>query len=145
MTEIKLKIRKFTKFEEIKKFLPLLLEKYPQMEPDELISGIEKLIDKNNYILLVAYEGEKAIAIAGLNFNYLLCSGDYLQISNIYTIPEFRGAGVALQLLSHAEKIAREKNCKQVTLYSYTENEKPLQTYEKAGFKITANYFTKQL
>ena len=138
-------IKEYKKFSAIKKFIPLFLEKYPGIEVKTLLQGIKKLLKQNRYILLVAYDNEKAVGMAGINFNYLLCSGDFAQISNIYTLPEFRGEGVARSLLTRVEEIAKKHNCTQIALYTYLENKLSAELYKKMGLTQTANYFTKKL
>ena len=140
-----IKIKKYSKFIFIKKFIPLLQKKYPNKTNKEIELGIKKLLKNNKYILLVAFDDAKPIAIAGLNFNYLLCSGSFVQVSNIFVLEEYRKTGVASKLLEKVEDIARNKKIKNLSLFSYIENDEAKEHYAKNNFSITANYFSKIL
>ena len=138
-------IKQYTSFFLIKKYLPLFLELYPKRDRKYILVGLKELCKKHHYRLLVAFVDKKAIGILGLNKKFLLCSEQYMQISNFYIKLPFRKTGIAQDMLILAEKIAEKQKCKQIALYSYIDNTEAHKIYKKDRFKITSYYFSKQL
>ena len=62
---------------------------------------------------------------------------DDFEISNIFICPEYRGTGLADELMEFAEKFARELwKRKKIILLVNAENKPALKLYEKRGFHV---------
>ena len=61
--------------------------------------------------------------------------GEYY-ITHLATYPEFRGLGLATQLLSRAEQVARDSNCAALSLDADLANTLAMPLYLKIGFRI---------
>jgi len=88
------------------------------------------------YISHVAASQEQIIATAGLVFHCHPPSANDLQgkqayILNVYTLPEWRGRGIASELLQRLIAVARQHSCRTVRLHTYP---KARTLYVKAGF-----------
>jgi len=140
-----IKIKKYNSLFYIKKFIPLFSEFYPKKTRKEIIKGLKTLKKTYKYDLLVAFQNNEPIAIAGLTYGYLLYCDKFLRLSNIYVKPEYRKLGVAQLLIAKAEIIAKKNNCPQIILDSYIDNETAHKTYLKENFSITAYHFTKKI
>ena len=57
-------------------------------------------------------------------------------IDNLFVIPEVRGKGIGEMLVSHVEKISREKGVDNIELNVYTFNENAIKLYDKLGYKV---------
>ena len=64
---------------------------------------------------------------------------DYV-IGNLAVRPQYRGRGISKQLLSHAEKLARETGLRRLALRLAIENKTAKTLYDGFGFKTTAMY-----
>jgi [ribosomal protein S18]-alanine N-acetyltransferase len=67
--------------------------------------------------------------------NYWLVTTE-LHILAIATHPDYRGRGIARQLLDHVLDVARETGCSLATLEVRRSNVPAIKLYERAGFKI---------
>ena len=95
---------------------------------DALVSG--------DHIAYLVYDEEKFIGAGGVSFyqvmpTYHNPSGRKAYIMNMYTAPEYRRQGIALQTLDLLVQEARAKGITQISLEA-TEAGRPL--YEKYGF-----------
>lgn len=97
---------------------------------------LQKALSNNEFISYVAKNDGKAVSISGMVlFNrppYLEnLKGIEAYILNMYTIPEYRGNGLARRLLEHCINESKKNNVKRIWLHS-SENGKHL--YDKMGF-----------
>lgn len=67
-----------------------------------------------------------------------------LQIDCVATLPEFRGKGILKQLLLESEKIALEKNCEEIQIQVWKQNEGAVKVYEKLGYAIVREQLSHQ-
>ena len=87
----------------------------------------------------VVRDGQRIIAFC----NYWLVTTE-LHILSIATHPDYRGKGIATQLLAHVLDKARETGCSLATLEVRRSNVPAIALYERAGFKtvhVRARYY----
>ena len=97
---------------------------------------LRKALSNNEFISYMAKTDDKAVSISGMVlFNrppYLEnLKGVEAYILNMYTIPEYRGNGLAERLLEHCIKESKKSNVKRIWLHS---SEKGKHLYKKMGF-----------
>ena len=63
-------------------------------------------------------------------------AGDYF-ISNVAVFPEFRGRGIATDLIARAEREAKKQGAVRLTLEVETHSAGAIRLYEKLGFHVT--------
>lgn len=87
----------------------------------------------------VAREGTRILAFC----NYWLVTTE-LHILAIATHPDYRGRGIATQLLAHVLEVARTTGCSLATLEVRRSNAPAIALYERAGFStvhVRARYY----
>ncbi|MGE7603131.1 GNAT family N-acetyltransferase [Peribacillus sp. NPDC097675] len=97
---------------------------------------LQKALSNNEFISYVAKTDGKAVSISGMVlFNrppYLEnLKGIEAYILNMYTLPEYRGNGLARRILEHCIKESEKYNVKRIWLHS-SKSGKHL--YDKMGF-----------
>lgn len=65
---------------------------------------------------------------------------DAMEIKRMYTLPKYRGTGVASRILAELEKWAIELSYKKCVLETGKRQPEAIQLYTKCGYKITPNY-----
>jgi GNAT superfamily N-acetyltransferase len=58
----------------------------------------------------------------------------------MYVVPEQRGRGINARIVEHLRTWAKAKNIMELFLEVYSDNEKAIRAYEKAGFKQYMNW-----
>lgn len=58
-----------------------------------------------------------------------------LYLEDLYVNPQFRGAGVARELMEHLARIAKSNGCRRFQWLVHTGNERALRFYESCGAK----------
>ena len=135
----------FTEFSDIWSFKRLFHEQYPKRDESYLSQILKLMIAQQNYRLLVIFNQEKAVAMAGFHIGYLLYCGSYLQVSNFFVTNNQRRLGLASTLLERFEIIAKQESCQQIVLDSYLTNQNSHKIYLNKDFKISAYHFTKEI
>lgn len=138
MCEIK-RIDSFTDSEDAMTLLENLYEK--RKRTDEIREELKEMFEKYHYMLILAFIDGKPVGVCGLSFNMLLYTGKFVQISNLYVLPEYRKAGIAAKLIGKTKDIARENNISSIMLDSYTTNFNSHKTYFREGFRLKAFHF----
>lgn len=96
----------------------------------------EKALQSGEHIAYLVYDNEKFIGAGGVSFfkvmpTYHNPSGMKAYIMNMYTAPDYRRQGIAINTLDLLVKVAKENGIKQISLEA-TDMGRPL--YEKYGF-----------
>jgi GNAT superfamily N-acetyltransferase len=86
--------------------------------------------------VIVAYEDEKAVGAAAFK-EYLSA---VVEIKRMFVLPEFRGKGIAFQILQQLEKWAAELNFSDCILETGRKQPEAIALYQKSGYKIIPNY-----
>lgn len=88
-----------------------------------------------NALVLLAFEGEKAIGIATCFQGFsTFKAAPLINIHDIAVLPEARGKGVGAALLEAVKEKARERGCCKVTL-EVREDNAARHLYERSGFE----------
>lgn len=63
-----------------------------------------------------------------------------MEVKRMYTLPEYRGKGIASIVLAELEKWARELSYKKCVLETGKRQPEAIELYKKNGYAITPNY-----
>ena len=85
---------------------------------------------------IIAYENETAIGIGA----YKEYDSETVEMKRMYTLPEYRGKGIASKILSELELWAKEENYKSAVLETGFLQTDAISLYKKLGYVITENY-----
>ena len=96
----------------------------------------EKLNDKNRVTLLVL-NGDEAIGLLGIIFESSAKIAHIADIISVYLKKEYRGRGIASQLMNEAIKVIKaRKRTKKIKLNVTTNQLSAVNLYKKFGFRI---------
>ncbi|WDE03418.1 GNAT family N-acetyltransferase [Thalassomonas viridans] len=95
----------------------------------------QQVIENNNpnAIMLGAFYDDILVGLCGL----ISSAQGSVEIIQMYVVKNYRGNGVALKLLSLAKQSLERLNSKSLVLSVFSDNQKALKTYEKAGFTVS--------
>lgn len=85
---------------------------------------------------VIAYEKETAVGIGA----YKEYDSETVEMKRMYTLPEFRGKGIASKILSELELWAKEENYKIAILETGFMQKDAISLYQKLGYVVTENY-----
>lgn len=85
---------------------------------------------------VIAYENDVAVGIGA----YKEYDSETVEMKRMYTLPEFRGKGIASKILSELELWAKEENYKSAVLETGFLQTDAISLYKKLGYVITENY-----
>ena len=91
--------------------------------------------DKIKHVI-VAYENDKPVSCGAIR-EYSPAS---TEIKRMYTLPEFRGNGIATKILAALETWAAELCYQKCILETGKRQPEAIRLYEKNGYKRTTNY-----
>ena len=63
-----------------------------------------------------------------------------MEVKRMYLVPDYRGRGIASQILSALEEWAKELGCSACVLETGFNQPEAISLYKKAGFHIIDNY-----
>ena len=92
-------------------------------------------IDKIRHAV-VAYEDGKAVSCGAIK-EY---DTEAMEVKRMYTLPGYRGKGLAAMVLSDLEKWASELAYKRCVLETGKRQPEAIKLYEKNGYQVTPNY-----
>jgi ribosomal protein S18 acetylase RimI-like enzyme len=96
----------------------LLQMGYPQ-NLGVLEKKIERLIEDNNEVFLVAEVNQQVCAFIAMHFvPQLAVEGDYARVSYFCVDEKYRSLKIGKTLLNHVENMARDRKCDRVELRS---------------------------
>ena len=131
-------IKKAT-LEELSEAVRLANLLWQDSEYDELKSELEAEILSDESIIALYYEVDKAVGFA-----YSALRHDYVEGTNtspvgylegIFTLEDYRGTGIAAELLSYCEKWAKEKGCAEFCSDCELDNSASYAFHMKSGFE----------
>jgi GNAT superfamily N-acetyltransferase len=120
---------------------------YWEMLRQELNAYFTTSIPSGDFIAYTAEVDGRIVATSGMVFHQHPPSGGNLNgkeayIMNMYTLREFRGRGIATELLQSLIQYARERDCSRIILRAQ-EKARPL--YVKAGFEAETSVMQLEL
>jgi putative acetyltransferase len=92
-------------------------------------------IDKINYVL-IAYDDDVPVACGAIK-EY---SPVAMEVKRMFTSPEHRGKGAAMEVLTELESWAREMSYSACVLETGNKQPEAIALYHKAGYKVIPNY-----
>jgi GNAT superfamily N-acetyltransferase len=139
-------VQKFSAIRKIRESeLASLLELYCHLHPSDpklaVTAEVERLWQKiladPQMLYLVAEVDGKIISSYTLAIILNLTRGarPYGLIENVVTHPDFRGQGFGTRLLHATLKLAWQRDCYKVMLFTGRKDEATLQFYQRAGFE----------
>jgi len=85
---------------------------------------------------IVAYENDKAVACGAIK----AYNTDAMEVKRMYTLPAYRGKGIATMVLEALERWAAELSYKKCILETGKRQPEAIQLYEKNGYQSIPNY-----
>ncbi|WP_396194005.1 GNAT family N-acetyltransferase [Flavobacterium sp.] len=85
---------------------------------------------------LICYENEVAVGIGA----YKEFDTETAEIKRMYTLPEYRGKGIAKAILTELELWAKEEGYKTALLETGYMQKDAIGLYQKLGYEITENF-----
>jgi GNAT superfamily N-acetyltransferase len=85
---------------------------------------------------LIYYENEVAVGIGA----YKEYDSETVEIKRMFTLPEYRGKGIAKAILTELELWAKEENYKFAMLETGYMQKDAIGLYQKLGYEITENF-----
>ena len=85
---------------------------------------------------IVAYEGDKPVACGAIRE----FSPEAMEVKRMYTLPEYRGKGIAAIVLNELEKWATELSYQKCILETGFRQPEAIRLYEKNGYRRIPNY-----
>lgn len=92
-------------------------------------------IDTINHVV-IAYENEKPVGCGAIK----KFAPDTMEVKRMYTLPEWRGQGIAKRILSELEKWAGELSYSKCILETGKRQPEAIALYTKCGYKTIPNY-----
>ena len=92
-------------------------------------------IDTINHVI-VAFENEKPVGCGAIRE----FSPAAMEVKRMYTIPEYRGKGIATKVLIELEKWAHDLGYEKCMLETGKRQPEAIQLYQKNGYNRIANY-----
>jgi ribosomal protein S18 acetylase RimI-like enzyme len=110
----------------------------PHLDKNKWLSVILEMMQNEKYCIAAIMDDDKIVAFAGYRNMTSLHSGDIVYIDDLFTLESYRGRGLASQLLSYVNTIAKSNNKDAVVLDTNFNNNTAQKLYLKNGFQLTA-------
>ena len=122
--------------EDFKKLVLLLDEELAQRDGEEhaFYDQFNKIENINNVI--VAYAGQQPVAAGA----FKKFSPGTVEIKRMFVKPDFRGRGIAFQILQQLENWAAELGYSCCILETGKKQPEAIALYKKSGYKVIPNY-----
>lgn len=124
--------------------LPLIEQHNPKLDPAELRRRLEAMIP-HRYHCIAAWLDDRMVAVAGYWIGARFYSGEYMDVDNVFVLPELRSAGIGSRLMDWLHLRAQELQCKVVMLDSYLSYTDAHRFYERLGYEKLGYHFIKRL
>ena len=92
-------------------------------------------IDRIKYVV-VAYEDGRAVSCGAIKE----FTAGFMEVKRMYTLPEYRGRGIAGKVLEALEGWAAELGCEKCVLETGKRQPEAIALYEKSGYRVIENY-----
>ncbi len=93
----------------------LALKLWPSHSPDELTQEFQQLLYKDDVCIFLAFTEDRAVGFAQCQLRYDYVEGTQTSpvgyLEGIFVEQDFRGQGIAKQLLASCQAWAKEKEC----------------------------------
>ena len=103
---------------------------------DSFVNESRKYFESGNQTTVLAFDGKEVIGCASMSYIWIMPTfshptGNRSHLMNVYTRKEYRGLGIAKQMVQLLIDEAKKKGCTEISLDA-TEMGRPL--YESLGF-----------
>lgn len=85
---------------------------------------------------IVAYENALPVSIGAIK----QLSPEAMEVKRMYTLPDYRGKGIAVKVLNELEKWAAELGYKKCMLETGKKQPSAIALYQKSGYAVIPNY-----
>lgn len=114
---------------------------------DVLVTESRKYFENGDQTTVLAFDGEEVIGCASMSYIWIMPTfshptGKRGHLMNVYTRKDYRGKGIAKNMVQMLIDEAKEKGCTEISLDA-TEMGRPL--YEALGFTGSASAMTMNL
>lgn len=118
----------------------------PDAAPAVMRARLDEILREHpNYRLAGAFADGHLAGVGGAWIATRIWCGRYLEIDNLVVDPGFRSSGVGTRLITYFESIARESDCRVLTMDAYTFNHGSHRLYHRLGFEIWGFHFIKPI
>lgn len=128
---------------EMPKVYSILKELRPKLSYSDFLSLYEKAHLSNGYEFVVIENENQIVAIMGYRIIFDFVHGKHLYIDDLVTTKSERSRGLGAKLLSYAEDLARQLNCRGLRLCTGVENTQGQRFYEHNGWQARAFAYKK--
>jgi ribosomal protein S18 acetylase RimI-like enzyme len=98
----------------------------------QTVAAITRQVSQENYAYYLIYFEAKLAGYVGIQLNK-----DYIHLSKLYVLKEFRGNKLGKAGLDLINGIAQEQKKRYIDLFVHIENKGSIAVYQKAGYAIT--------
>ena len=130
--------------DDILKCWDVMRELRPHLENESFVPLLTEMINEG-YTLAFIEDGGKAVAAIGFRYLQFLFNGKHFYIDDLSTLPEYRGKGLAGQLLDFVSEKAKSLGYKIITLDSGHHRTDAHRLYLNKGFTISSHHFSKKI
>ena len=96
-------------------------------------------IDRIKHVVVACSDG-RAVSCGAIKEFAAGMTPDAMEVKRMYTLPEYRGQGIAAVVLIELEKWAAELGVKKCLLETGQKQPEAIRLYEKSGYSVIANY-----
>src|SRR5688572_23603294 len=86
--------------------------------------------------VIVAYSDDTAVSCGAIKE----FEAGAMEVKRMYTLPDYRGKGIAAAVLNELEKWAAELGCGRCVLETGMKQPEAIRLYEKSGYSVIPNY-----
>ncbi|MEB8102204.1 GNAT family N-acetyltransferase [Staphylococcus xylosus] len=109
---------------------PLISQLRSHLSIEEYLNLVKEAIKEDNYKIFGLYKNEELASVIGFEPMTTLYYGRFIWVCDLVTHNNFRSQGLGEILLSHVEKIAKDKNYDAIALSSGLQREDAHRFYE---------------
>ena len=124
---------------ELCELLNYLFEQEKEFKPNTEIQseGLRKIISNSDVgVIVIAMDSNNIIGMANILYTISTSLGGRVAIlEDMVVSPKFRGSGVGSKLLNFCLDLAKQKDCKRITLLTDFDNDGAHRFYQQHGFK----------
>jgi len=123
---------------ELCELLNYLFEQEKEFKPNTEIQndGLKRIITQSAVgVIIIAIDSNKVIGMVNLLYTVSTALGGRVAIlEDMVVSPKFRGKGVGSKLMNYSLDLAKQKDCKRITLLTDYNNDGAHRFYQQHGF-----------
>lgn len=130
--------------EELPSILPFVAQHNPKLDPAELARRLEVMRTKD-YRCVGAFLEGRMVGIAGYWLGCRFYCGEFMDVDNVFVLPEVRSAGIGAAMMDFLETKASDLGCRVVVLDSYSTYARAHKFYFRRDYEILGFHFSKPI